>query len=415
MLQRLPHALSRIFTQPATGYVPPKGSQVFVALSGGVDSTVSAHLVAKSGDYNVSGIYMRNWDVRDDDSARGCEWEREWNDVQRVCAKIGIPCELVDLSKEYWFRVFQPSIAMWEKGWTPNPDVSCNREIKFGALSAFVRSRFPNAWLATGHYARLLSPSASTSGPSIFLSRFPSSKDQTYYLCSTPLAALQRTYFPLGQHVTSKDTVKELAKKEEFHNWNRKESMGLCFVGERKRFADWLGAYVEEREGVVKLVGTEEVVAKHEGLWKYTIGQKFSLSGMKEKLFVSSKRVSEGCPTLYVAPSSHPSLYTHTVRTEDFSWLLPDYKRMLMHQPTNQEPPPLMAKLGKSRNDEVACAIKIHVDGSLAIMLEKPIYGISLGQTVMLSLSDVVLGGGTICETFTDAGAVDRGGDSGYR
>lgn len=228
-------------------------------MSGGVDSSVTAALLAHRSDYDLSAVFMRNWDSTDDSTSEShCTWEKDWADVQRVCAKLGMPARMVDLSKEYWTRVFEPAVRMWERGQTPNPDVWCNREVKFGALMdrLALGEEGTEGWLATGHYARKDYHAAADGSLSSRLMRHPSIKDQTYYLASIPLPALARTIFPLGNppHLPgitsgaalSKDDVRSLAQKWDLHTAGREESMGLCFVGERKRFGDFVCTSVFE-------------------------------------------------------------------------------------------------------------------------------------------------------------------------
>lgn len=229
---------------------------VVVAMSGGVDSSVAAALLARSPhQYDLSAVYMRNWDTLDESpSAKKnntpCSWKQDYSDVQRICALLQIPLRLVDLSKEYWTRVFEPSLSQWEKGWTPNPDVECNREVKFGALFERLgrESGLEGAWLATGHYAR---KDYHESKLLPRLMRHPSRKDQSYYLSSVPLSSLTRTLFPLGNSPLPEHNGKALTKKEVrglarewgLHTAGREESMGICFIGEKKRFGDFVCEY----------------------------------------------------------------------------------------------------------------------------------------------------------------------------
>lgn len=200
---------------------------------------------------------MRNWDTRDEHSSDvGCEWKKDWEDVQLVCKQLSIPCKLVDLSKQYWNRVFEPSLRAWESGETPNPDVWCNREVKFGALVAAVRGSSAKApWLATGHYASKGWSTTSYPDPMIqgaharaipfeprpmLLRAKDSSKDQTYFLSAVREAGLEKALFPL--HDLTKMEVKDLAVKWKLPTAERRESMGICFIGKKRKFEDFLGA-----------------------------------------------------------------------------------------------------------------------------------------------------------------------------
>ncbi|KAH8818954.1 5-methylaminomethyl-2-thiouridylate-methyltransferase [Flagelloscypha sp. PMI_526] len=231
-------------------------------MSGGADSSVVCHLLASLNMYRVRGVFMRNWDSRDehgtDSDGKGCERERDWNDVQKVSRHIGIPCEMVDLSREYWTRVFDPSLQAWQRGLTPNPDV----EIKFGALL----SRLPAedsktgrpVFLATGHYATkdwVYEPNGRGRDPN---------KDQSYYLSSITEQALRRALFPIGKY--TKAEIRQIAVEENLPTANREESMGLCFVGER-------ATYLPPSPGNIVNVLGGKVVGRHEGLWEFTKGE----------------------------------------------------------------------------------------------------------------------------------------------
>ncbi|KAG6905769.1 hypothetical protein DXG01_000836 [Tephrocybe rancida] len=259
-------------------------------------------------DYDLSAVFMRNWDTRDESgSDKGCEWEKDWEDVQRVCKLLDLPCRLIDLSRDYWNRVFEPSLRQWEDGVTPNPDIWCNREIKFGALLEHLPSA-PGAssktWFATGHYAR---KEWSELGRSKLLRATDDIKDQTYFLAGISEAGLSRALFPLGSLLKSE--VRELAKHHRLPTAERKESMGICFVGKKGRFGDFishenptLASYIPPNPGPIIDLSTGLTVATHTGLWNYTIGQGAKIRGMNERAFVVRKDAK--CNTVYVAPGA---------------------------------------------------------------------------------------------------------------
>ncbi|KAJ3552140.1 hypothetical protein NM688_g4307 [Phlebia brevispora] len=319
---RWPTSLTRslaFFRNNVDKLAPRKGDKVVVAMSGGVDSSVVAGLLSRE-DYDLSAIYMRNWDTRDESGTdNGCEWKKDYADVLRVCKLLDIPCKLVDLSREYWIRVFEPSLAAWESGVTPNPDVWCNREVKFGALMQHITSS--TSWIATGHYARKgWSSSLPVPRPQLLRSSDPS-KDQTYYLSAIPERSLSRTIFPLGAY--TKTEVRQMAHRWELPTADRKESMGICFVGEKRKFEDFIAQYLPPNPGNITELGSGKVVGRHEGLWRFTIGQRARVMSMADKAFVARKDMRKN--EIQVVLGTHnPALFSKAIAVKNWSWIWGD-------------------------------------------------------------------------------------------
>ncbi|KAF9077707.1 tRNA-specific 2-thiouridylase [Rhodocollybia butyracea] len=365
-------------------------------MSGGVDSSVAARLLANQ-DYDLSAIFMRNWDTRDESgSDKGCEWEKDWEDVQRVCKSLGIPCSMIDLSKEYWNRIFQPALDVWESGSTPNPDVWCNREIKFGALLEHLPG---TSWFATGHYAR---KRWSSHGRPRLLSAKDTVKDQAYYLSSISEQGLARALFPIGDY--TKIEVRALARKYKLETAERPESVGLCFVGERSKFSQFLGSYLKPKPGPIVDTTTQKVIGRHNGLWTYTIGENAKISGQAMKTFVSYKDPLRN--TVYVVPgSNHRDLFQNRVICQNWKWIWEDSPPLGISEPTGIR----AAVKVRHRQETEACTAKIADDGTLIIVTDEPLRGVSPGQVAALWDGDWCLGCGVIIGSGNRAPQVQNG------
>ncbi|SCV69091.1 BQ2448_2111 [Microbotryum intermedium] len=369
--------------------LPPRGSKIFVACSAGIDSSVTARLLLEK-DYDIHPVFMRNWDTLDENSqtSGGCEWEKDWEQVQVLCRENlgGVKPSLVDLSKEYWNEVFERSLGEWERGVTPNPDVVCNQEIKFRALPSILFEKDPNAYLATGHYARLSPSPLDPLEPALHRGSYPL-KDQSYYLSTSPISALKKTLFPLGEY--RKDEVKELARKWGLPDkiTERKESMGICFVGKKgKRFRHWLDAYLPPKPGNIVL-SSGKVVGHHQGLWQYTIGESARLPGLPSRHFIGRKDVEKN--EIVVVPEDSPILRIVKLFSKDFKWLSSHH---------------LPKEIDSPKGFHVDAQTRSLQEGSLArsiIELKDPLIGVSPGQAIVLYDGTWCLGGGTIESTTT--------------
>ncbi|MBR2803480.1 tRNA 2-thiouridine(34) synthase MnmA [Candidatus Saccharibacteria bacterium] len=254
---------------------------VFVGMSGGVDSSVSALLLKEQG-YHVVGVYMKNWSR--DLPGMKCPWAEDLSDAKRVAVKLGIDFEVWDFEKEYHEKVVEYMLDEFRKGNTPNPDVMCNQEIKFKLFYEKAMERGAD-FIATGHYARV--------ERKMLMRAVDENKDQTYFLYRISEEALAHTIFPIGEML--KPEVKKLAEEHGLHNAYKKESMGVCFVGE-VGMKDFLKEYIDVKPGEIREVETERVLGYHEGAMFYTIGQRHGLylDGIKGE-------VNDGLPYYVVA------------------------------------------------------------------------------------------------------------------
>ncbi|KAF9268342.1 5-methylaminomethyl-2-thiouridylate-methyltransferase [Marasmius fiardii PR-910] len=371
-------------------------------MSGGVDSSVTARLLAER-DYDLSAVFMRNWDTRDESGTdQGCQWERDWEDVERVCRSLGIPCKMIDLSKEYWLRIFEPSLQLWESGQTPNPDVWCNRqatEIKFGALLERLTidtNSNAKSWFATGHYARKSwsIPSPDRGPRPMLLSAKDLIKDQAFYLSSITESGLSRALFPIGDLLKSE--VRELARKYKLQTAEREESMGLCFVGERSgRFSNFLSSYIIPKPGPIIDLTNNKQIAEHQGLWNYTIGENARVKGLPKRTFVAHKD-----PTLnavFVVPGgNHELLYTDTVLLRNWSWIWEDTPPVGLSRSEGFRG---SAKI-RHRMPTAPVSVNLCSDTEQSLTLTFPKThlqkGISPGQTAAIWYGEWCLGCGTI-------------------
>ena len=270
--------------------------KVVIGMSGGVDSSVAAILLLKQG-YEVEGLFMRNWDSSINNDIKGnptlndniCTQEQDYNDALAVCEKLGIKLHRIDFVKEYWDYVFKYFLDELEKGRTPNPDVMCNKYIKF---DLFIKEaqKLGADYIATGHYARLIDGK--------LYKAIDDNKDQSYFLAQLSLEQLKNVLFPLGE--LTKDEVRKIATEYGLVTAKKKDSTGICFIGERN-FKEFLTNYLPNIPGDIVNIETNEVVGKHIGLMYYTIGQRrgLDIGGNDERLFVVGKNLEKNI--LYVA------------------------------------------------------------------------------------------------------------------
>ena len=347
---------------------------IVVGLSGGVDSAVAALLLKQQG-HAVTGLFMKNWE--EDDTSTECSAEEDLKIVRAVCAQLNIPLRTVNFSAEYWDRVFSYFLEEHKRGRTPNPDVLCNKEIKFKAFLDHALGLGAEA-IATGHYARI----EQRDGRYALLKARDAQKDQTYFLYPLGQAELARTLFPIG-HLT-KPEVRTLARAAGLPNHDRKDSTGICFIGERD-FKGFLARYLPAQPGDIHTL-TGEHLGRHDGLMYYTLGQRHGLGigGAGEAWYVAGKDLTSN--TLYVVQGeNHPALFSYGLEADDLHWVA-------------GAPPALpLSCTAKTRyrQPDQPCVLTRSLE-TLDVRFESPQRALTPGQSVVLYEGEECLGGGVI-------------------
>lgn len=356
-----------------------KPGRVVVGLSGGVDSAVSAYLLKEQG-YEVIGLFMKNWE--DDDTEEHCTARVDWIDAASVADVIGIDLEAVNFAAEYKDRVFASFLAEYQAGRTPNPDVLCNAEIKFKAFLEHAM-RMDAAHIATGHYARL----RQSDGVFELLRGVDPTKDQSYFLHRLNQAQLARTLFPVGQ--LHKHEVRAIAKKIGLPNAAKKDSTGICFIGERP-FRAFLSRYLPTEPGPIKSMDGR-VLGQHMGLAFYTLGQRkgLGIGGVQQSdgqpWFVAHKDIDAN--TLWIAPGhDHPALMSGCLHAQSASWVSAQ---------APQAGSRLSAKT-RYRQTDAPCTVGHISANSFELRFDSPQWAVTPGQSAVLYDGPVCLGGGII-------------------
>ncbi|MBU0499047.1 MAG: tRNA 2-thiouridine(34) synthase MnmA [Gammaproteobacteria bacterium] len=354
---------------------------VVVGLSGGVDSAVAALLLKEQG-WAVSGLFMKNWE--EDDAEAYCAAAEDLKEARAVAERLDIPLETVNFSAEYWDRVFELFLAEYRIGRTPNPDVLCNREIKFRAFLDHALERGAD-FIATGHYARL----SHEPGATRLLRAADEEKDQTYFLYMVGQAALARTQFPLGG--LRKSEVRERARAAGLPNFQRKDSTGICFIGER-RFSDFLKRYLPASPGpIVTPEGIE--LGEHQGLMYYTLGQRKGMGiggqaeGKESPWYVVDKDLDRN--RLIVAQAhDHPLLLSSTLTATELHWVAgapPDGEFGCQARIRHRQP-----------LQDCAFMLSGSDPGRCSVRFEQTQRAVTPGQSIVFYRGDDCLGGGII-------------------
>ena len=352
---------------------------VIVGMSGGVDSSVAAALLAEQG-FNVIGLFMHNWEEQE--QSGNCTAETDFADAKNVCSTLKIPCYSVNFSKEYWDKVFSHFLAEYKAGRTPNPDVLCNREIKFGDFANFAK-KFDADYIATGHYCDILN----TGGTVHLLKAADQNKDQTYFLNQVRAEQLKNVLFPLGK--LKKDSVREIATKYGFITAKKKDSTGICFVGERN-FRQFLSQYLPAKAGdIVDKQGN--ILGRHMGLMYYTLGQRrgLGIGGVKGaeagRWYVFKKDLDNN--RLVLSSGDEEELYSGGLIASGFNWIDFDLKI--------GDKLKCNAKFRYRQAEQGVTIEKLNEKG-VKVLFDKRQKAITPGQYVVLYLENRCLGGGVI-------------------
>ena len=361
-----------------------KPKKVIVGMSGGVDSSVSALLLKQQG-YEVEGLFMKNWD--EDDGTEYCTAIADLADAQSVCDKLDIPLQTANFAAEYWDNVFEYFLEEYRAGRTPNPDILCNREIKFKVFMEYAQLLGADL-IATGHYVRR----ADSDGETRLLKGLDGNKDQSYFLHAVGAEEFSRTLFPVGE--LEKPEVRALAEAHDLITHSKKDSTGICFIGER-RFADFLKQYLPAQPGdMVTESGT--VIGQHQGLMYYTIGQRQGLhiGGVKgaseAPWFVAGKDLVNN-KLIVVQGGDHPLLFAKGLIASNLHWInpieIPEGTTLTCKAKT------------RYRQADQDCEVSI-IGDSIQVIFKEPQRAITPGQSVVFYDEDVCLGGAVIEESI---------------
>lgn len=358
--------------------------KVVIGMSGGVDSSVAAYLLKKDG-YDVIGLFMRNWDSSVNNDVLGnntldnaiCTQETDYNDAKKVCEELFIPLYRVDFVKEYWDYVFTYFLDELKKGRTPNPDVMCNKYIKFDLFIKEAK-KLGADYIATGHYARFIDGK--------LLRGIDDNKDQSYFLSQLSKDQLKDVLFPVGNII--KPEVREIAALLKLDTAEKKDSTGICFIGERN-FKEFLKNYLPNIPGDIVNIENNEIIGKHIGLMYYTIGQRkgLDIGGDKEKIYVVGKNIDKNI--LYVAyKDNNKYLYSDEALIEQVNFISED-------RPTECT--------AKFRYRQPDCNVKVeYLDNNEIVVKYNNVAAVTPGQFCVLYNGDECLGGGIIKEVRKD-------------
>jgi len=353
---------------------------IIVGMSGGVDSSVTALQLIEQG-HQVSGLFMKNWE--EDEGTEYCTAMEDLADAQQVCDKLGITLKTVNFAAEYWDEVFEVFLSEFKAGRTPNPDILCNKHVKFKAFLNYAIEDLGADYIATGHYARI----AEKNHKFFLLKGLDPNKEQSYFLYTLGQKALAKTLFPIGH--LHKPEIRALAKKAGFDNHKKKDSTGICFIGERK-FTEFLQRYLPSQPGEM-VTPDGQFISKHQGLMYYTLGQRQGLGvgGVKnapdEPWYVLDKDL-ENNRLIIGQGHDHPLMLHNTLEANQLDWC------------SNQSLTETILCTAKTRyrQSDQACQVIPLGNDRCRVLFEQPQRAITPGQSVVFYQDEVCLGGGII-------------------